>query len=193
MPSVSGPYGLVPAFHPNGLVRPVQIRLTKALMEATPTLFHDQPVALDPTGRLAQAANAADWCGVFYGVEYQDLTGRPIVQNTWTNGVLVRDLGNDSARVYFTRDPEIVYKIQASAAMGFDDIGEQAAFLNIANGNTTTGLSSASLDQSTVSSAQNMMKVHNIDPSPFNDWTDNFPDIQVQIARHQEVAAKAGF
>jgi len=193
MPSVSGPYGLKPIYHPNGLVRPVQLRLTKALMEATPTLYSGQPVAIDPTGRLAQAANGADWCGAFYGVEYQDLTGRPIVQPAWINGTLVRDLGNDSARVYFTRDPEMIYKIQASAAMAFDDIGEQAAFLNPTAGNTTTLLSSAALDQSTVATAQNMMKVYNIDPSPFNDWTDAFPDINVLIARHQEVALKAGF
>jgi len=193
MPSVSGPYGLVPTYHPDGLMRPHQIRLTKALAEATPTLYQNQPVAIDPTGRLAQAANAADWCGTFQGVEYQDLTGRPVVQPAWINGQLVRDLGNDSARFTFTRDPYIVYKIQGSAAMAFDDLGEQAAFLNIAAGNTTTLLSSAALDQSTVASGQNMMKIVNIDPSPFNDWTDAFPDVHVQVARHQEVAAKAGF
>lgn len=194
MGTINAPFGMRPIYHSSGYIRPATLKLNKTLSEATPTLFQYQPVAIDATGRLASAVNGSDFIGVFMGVEYTDITGRPALSNQWVNGTVVRDLGADSARFYFTRDPYIVYQIQASQAMAADDIGEQAAFLNATAGNTTTGLSTAAFDASTVSAAQNMLSVVSLDWDINNaDWTDAFPILQVRIARHQDVAIKAGY
>ena len=196
MPLLSAPWGLKPVrhFHGHSIV-PQVIRLTKALAEATPSMGRNSPVALDATGRLASAANAADWIGAFIGVEYVDnATGRPVLSNRWVNGSTVLDRGGDSARFTFTRDPFIIYEIWASAAMLADDLGEEAAFIagTIASFDATTGISTASLDVATLAATQNMMRVINIGQRIDNDWGDAFPIVEVMIARSQELAAKAG-
>lgn len=194
MTAVSTPFGIRPVWHPSGVIRPWCLPLSKTLMDALPTLKKGQPVQIDATGRLAAAANAADWCGVFFGAEYADLqTGRPTISNQWISGTVVLDQGNQSGRVYFTRDPEIVYEIQGSGTIPISAVGEQAAFANITAGSTVTGNSAAQLDVATLNTTQNMMKVMGISAYPDNDWGDAFTIVQVQIARHQEVALKAGF
>lgn len=194
MTATSTPFGLVPVKHPSGQVRPDMLRLTKVLVEATPTMFQNTPVQLDTSGRLALAANGSSYVGCFQGVEYTDLaTGRPVVANQWINGTTVKDNGADSARVYFTQDPEIWYRIQASAALTAAVVGDQLDFLNPTTGNTTTGLSSAQADTSTLkgAGAQGMMRIYELDYAPDNlDWTDAFPVIIVGIARHQFIADK---
>lgn len=196
MPLLSAPWGLKPVRHFHGHpIVPQVIRLTKALAEATPSMGRNGPVALDATGRLASAANAADWIGAFIGVEYVDnATGRPVLSNRWVSGSTVLDRGGDSARFTFTRDPFIVYEIWASAAMLADDFGEEAAFVagTINSFDATTGISTASLDVATLAAAQNMMRVINIGQRIDNDWGDAFPIVEVMIARSQELAAKAG-
>lgn len=193
MSLVSNPFGCRPVWHPNGTIRPYCLPLTKALMDALPTLKKNQAVQIDPTGRLAAAANAADWIGVFQGAEYTDLqSGRPTISNQWINGTLVKDLGNESGRVYFTRDPEIVYEIMGSGTIPISAVGEQAAFANIGAG-TADGFSQAQLDVATLAAAQNMMKVLSVARYPDNDWGDAFTIVNVQIARHQETALKLGY
>lgn len=194
MPTVATPFGFRPLYHPNGLIRPVMLKMTKALMEATPTLFQNSPCALDTSGRLAQAANGSDFIGSFQGVEYTDLaTGRPTISNQWVNGTTVKNLGADSARVYFTEDPEIIYELQGTAALAAAAVGDQLDFASIASGNSTTGLSTATADVATLKGAgvQGMLRIINLGFEPDNaDWTDAFPNIVVQIARHQFVSNK---
>lgn len=193
MPTVATPFGLRPVNHMSAnLVRPYWLKLTKALMEATPTLYQYQPCALDTSGRLAIAANGSSFCGVFEGVEYTDLaTGRPTISNQWQTGTTVKNVGADSARVYFTIDPNIVYEIQANAALTAAAEGDQLDFASISTGNSTTGLSQAVADSSTLKGAgvQGMLRIVNLALEPDNlDWADAFPNIFVMIARHQFVA-----
>lgn len=195
MTATSTPFGLVPVKHPSGSVRPDMLRLTKALAEATPTIFQNTPVQLDTSGRLALAANGSSYIGSFQGVEYTDLgSGRPVVANQWITGTTVKDNGADSARFYFTQDVEIWYRIQASAALTAAVVGDQLDFLNPGTGNTVTGLSTAQADTSTLkgAGAQGMMRIYELDYAPDNlDWTDAFPVIIVGIARHQFITDKA--
>lgn len=193
MVAAATPFGLRPVNHISAnLVRPFWLKLTKALMEATPTLFQYQPVALDTSGRLAAAANGSSFCGVFEGVEYTDLaSGRPVVANNWVTGTTVKNLGADSARVYFSVDQGIMYEVQANAALTAAAEGDQLDFANIGVGNSTTGLSQAVADTATLKGAgvQGMLRIMNLALEPDNlDWTDAFPNIFVMIARHQFVA-----
>lgn len=196
MPSTFTPFGLVPIRHPSGLVRPEVQRQTKALIEGTPTLRQYQPVAIDTDGSLTTvAANNVSMIGVFMGVEYTDLgTGRPAVANQWITGQTVKDLGLDSARVIFTRDPKIVYHIQANGPLTAAVLGEQLGIANFTDGNATTGLSGASADASGVGTGQDMFRILGLDWAiNVNGWDDLFPIIEVEIAQHQDVADKAGY
>jgi hypothetical protein len=194
MTATSAPFGMRPSNHPSGLARTVSIRCTKTLAEATPTLFQNQPIILDPSGRLAAAVATAGnlILGTFQGVEYTDLnSGRPITTNRWTNGSTVQDNGADSARFYFTRDSDIVYDIQANAAMAAEDLGELGGFSGT-SGNATTGFSTAVFDPTTLAAAADQLSVYDLLRLPDNEWTDLFPIIQVQIAQHQVTAVKLG-
>lgn len=196
MPSTFNPFGLVPIRHTSGQVRPEVQRQTKALIEATPTLRQYQPCAIQADGRLTTiAANNVSMIGVFMGVEYTDLaTGRPVVANQWVNGTTVKDLGIESARVAFTRDPGITYQIQANGPLTAAALGEQLGFANFTDGNSVTGLAATSADASTVGTAQDMLRIVGLDWAINNaGWDDLFPVIDVMIAQHQDVADKAGY
>ena len=191
MSGSSTPFGLQPLKHISGLVRPEVLKLTKALAEALPTTFQNTPVQLDTSGRLALAANGSSYVGVFQGIEYTDLaSGRPTIANQWQNGTTVKDFGNDSARVYFTVDPAIQYRVQANGSLAASSIGDQIDFTTISAGNTTTGLSSVQVDTATLKGAgvQGMARIVEIDWGVDNDWGDSFTVVVVQIARHQFVA-----
>ena len=192
MTAVSAPFGLRVARHFSGRIYATDLRLTKALAEATPTMYHGTPIQLDTSGRLALAANGADWLGMFVGVEYVDFaTGRPAVADAWINGQLVKDQGNDSARFYFYEDPELIYEIQAQAALAASAIGDQISFdANIAAGNATTLISTAGAATLAGAGVQGMMRIIDIARYVDNDWADAFPIIQVQVARSQFAAAK---
>lgn len=191
---VSAPFGLRPSQHYSGLARTNWIDTTKALAEATPTLFQNQPCLLDASGRLAAAAAGAGnlIIGCFQGVEYVDnATQRPVVSNRWVNGTTVADRGAQSARFYFTRNPDIIYDIQANAAMVAEDIAELGSIAGV-TGNATTGISTSALDVATLAAAADQLKVYNIFLDPANTWTDPFPIVQVLIAQHQEYPALLG-
>ena len=196
MSALSAPFGLRVPRHYSGRIYATDLRLTKALSEATPTMFQGTPVSIDTTGRLALAANGADFIGSFAGVEYTDLaTGRPTVTSAWINGTLVKDQGGDSARFYFYRDPDLIYEIQVTdGAKAYADIGAQINFdANIAAGNTTTLYSIAGAAGLQAAGVQGMLRIIDIARYVDNDWTDAFPILQVQVARHQDVALKVGY
>jgi hypothetical protein len=201
MATVFAPFGLRPLHHPDGQVRPFMLRQTKALMEATPTLFQNTPVAMDATGRLAVAAQTgADFIGTFQGVEYFNLAdGTPTALQTWVNGTTVQDFGNYSARVYFTRDPLIYYQIQSIGSLPISSPGEDIDFSVTAgslvtSGNSTTGQSATACTATPLTAGvQGQLRIMKIDESVDNDWGDAFTRIIVQVARHQDVANKVGF
>lgn len=194
MSATAGYFGLRPANHPSGVIRPNSLGMTKALIEATPTLRLNQPCAFHADGRLTTVgANNVDMIGVFQGVFYTDLaSGRPVVANQWVNGTLVKDMGAESATLYFTQDPTITYEIQANAALTAAVIGDQIGFGNFTTGNATTGISEVYADQATLAGAgnQSMLRIISVAPYVDNLLTDAFPIIQVQIARHQFVSNK---
>jgi hypothetical protein len=91
---------------------------------------------------------------------------------------------------YITRDPAIVYQIQANGSVAISNIGSQFDFGSITSGSTVVGLSTAVLDTASVvaSGGTAQMRVIGITPGPDNDWGDAFTIVQVQISEHQDVA-----
>lgn len=179
MPSTSAPFGLRPAFHPSGVIRPTEGSIVSGYGSG---ILQNQPVKIDADGYLAAAAIGDRFMGVFQGVEYTDANGRRQVSNQWITGQVATDIV-----AYYTRDPAIVYEIQSNAALNRNDTGEQFDFTTITAGSTTTGLSALMLD--VASSATNAsLQVLALAPVPGNAWGDTYTIVQVRISEHQLVA-----
>jgi hypothetical protein len=182
MPSTASPYGLVPANHPSGVVRPFAMSISTGY---STTLYQNQPVAIDSaSGNIVAAAVGAAFIGTFQGVEFTDTDGKRRVSNKWTASTAATDIV-----AYVTLDPSITYEIQSNAALAVTDIGSQYNTTAITNGNATTGLSSMALDVSTVTtSGVAQLRLIGIVPGPNNNWGDTYVDALVQISKHQNVA-----
>ena len=192
MPSVASPYGLIPVNHPSGVVRPFAMTITTGYAS---TIYQNSPVKIIPssTGEgtiaVATAGDASGFIGTFQGVEFTDSDGRRRVSNKWTASQAATDIV-----AYVTLDPSITYEIQSNAALAVADIGKQYDFTAPA-GNTTTGLSSQSLDVSSVvtDSGTAQLRLIGIVAGPDNNWGDTYVNALVQIVEHQNVATKNAY
>lgn len=189
MSSINAPFGLRPAFHPSGTIRPVAGTIT-TLYNAN--IFLGAPVGIIADGSIALAAAGgvlvAGACGCFQGVEYNPTaTGPRVVSNMWPANTAAVNIV-----AYFTQDQTIVYEIQCSGTLTQAAIGQQFDWTanTTASGNTVTGISNVALD--IASSAANAgLRVIGLTPGPDNAWGDAFPIVQVQLSEHQFVATVA--
>ena len=182
MSSTSAPFGLKPAFHPSGAVRPTAYSIVTGY--AT-TIYQYQPVKL-VDGQIEAAAVGDRFIGTFSGVEWTDSEGRRRVSNKWTASTAGTDIV-----AYATLDPAIVYTIQSNATMTAADIGAQYDF-TAASGNTTTGLSSQMLDVASLANNASL-RVIGLEPGTNSAWGDTYVIVQVQISEHQNVADVADY
>jgi hypothetical protein len=186
MPSTSAAFGLRPAFHPSGVVRPVAMTIESGY---NANILQFQPVLISSTGNIQAAGASTPFVGSFMGVEFTDTDGRRRVSNKWTAGTSATDI-----IAYVTTDPAIVYEIQANSSLVITDIGAQADFASVTAGSTTTGLSAAMLDAAQKTTSGNeILRIVNLGTEIDNAWGDAYTIVQVQISQHQFVADKAAF
>lgn len=192
MSSTSAPFGLRPSYHPSGVIRPVAGVITSGYAS---NIFSGSPVGEIADGSIALAAaggtGVGGACGVFQGCEYtpNNTTSR-VISNMWVGGAT--HIGDCIA--YYTKDPAIVYEIQANATMARSTVGSQYDWsTNDTNaGNTVTGLSNVTLN--VASNAANAgLRVVGLRKGPDNDWGDTYPVVEVQLSEHQTVATVAQF
>ena len=185
MSATSAPFGLRPSFHPSGLDRAVA--LPNGITSTYGTgILKGQPVALDTSGNIITATAGSAYQGAFAGQEYTDLNGRRIVSNQWIAGTSYQP---GSQVTYYYSDPNIVYDIQANGSLAQTSIGDQANFVNVTIGSTTTGLSQCMISTSLAgSSAVGDMRIIGLTPAVDNAWGDAFTVVQVQVSRSQFVA-----
>jgi hypothetical protein len=184
MPSTSAAFGLRPAFHPSGVVRPVAMTIESGY---NANILQFQPVLISSTGNIQAAGASTPFVGSFMGVEFTDTDGRRRVSNKWTASTSATDIV-----AYVTTDPAIVYEIQSDATLTIADIGSQMDFDSVTAGSTTTGLSAAMLDVASKTTSGNALcRVVNLQPDVNNAWGDAFVVVQVQISEHQFVADRA--
>lgn len=185
MPSTASPYGLIPANHPSGVVRPFAMTIRTGY---TSNIYQNSPVKIIPSstgeGTIAVADAGDSFIGTFQGVEFTDSDGRRRVSNKWTASQAATDIV-----AYVTIDQSITYEIQSNAALTVADIGKQYDFTAPA-GNTTTGLSSQALDVASVVSSGGTagLRLIGIVPGPDNNWGDTYVNALVQIVEHQNTA-----
>ena len=187
MSSTASPYGLAPVNHPSGVVRPFAMTI---LTGYATTIYQNQPVKIVPSstgeGTIAAAAVNDRFIGTFQGVEWTDSDGRRRVSNKWTGATAGTDIV-----AYVTIDQSITYQIQSNAALAVTDIGKQFDF-SAASGNTTTGLSSQTLDVASAA-ANAAVRLIGIVPGPDNAWGDTYVNALVQISEHQNTADVAAY
>jgi len=189
MPATLNAFGLEPIYHPSGLIR-AQV-FGDALPSGTNSGFYQyQPVALDTNGNIVPVTTtSSDFIGVFAGVSYTPTNnGRPVIQNSMP-AATAYTAGTMQVSVY--TDPNIIYRVQAAGSIAQTAIGDQAYLSNQTSGNSTVGISQATIN-STLAGAgvQGQVRIVALDPTSDNAWGDAFTTVQVQIARHQYVAVK---
>ena len=185
MSSTSAPFGLVPANHPSGVVRPFAMSI---LTGYATTIYANSPVKIISSstgeGTIALAAPGDSFIGTFQGVEFTDSDGKRRVSNKWTASTAATDIV-----AYVTIDQSITYEIQSNAALAVTDIGKQYDF-TAASGSTVTGLSSQMLDvaSAVTSGGTAGLRLIGIVPGPDNNWGDTYVNALVQIVEHQNTA-----
>lgn len=186
MATVSRPFGLRPAYSPQGTLRPNAYTIASAYGT---NILDGQPVKIGTNGTLEAAAIGERSIGTFCGVEYTNTQGRRVVDNKWVAGTTGTEIV-----AYATLDPSIVYEIQASGPINVADIGSQADFTTIGTGSVVTGLSAMMLDQATLTNSTNaQLRIIGIASGPNNAPGDAFTIVQVQIAEHQNVADRIAY
>lgn len=213
MSAIAAPFGLAPVLHPSGIVRPSVSGgpqpyggITIASGYAN-NIFLNAPVQVDfttPSGNLVlpSALGAAGAgaginriLGAFQGCEFTlTATGRRTVSNYWpANTVATTIVG------WATRDPWIIYEIQANGSVAATALGAQASITTngSANGNTTTGFSTVALDVVTGGSltqaSTNQLRIVGFSQRIDNLPGDAFTVVQVQISMHQDVANQVAY
>ena len=198
MSTVLNGYGLRPVYAQSHFADPRRYDFGIASGYAT-SLFQYQPVAVNASGQIVAASVAADFIGVFMGVTYFDATGIPHSYNQWISGTVVQT--GQPFWVWVNDDQYQIYQIQADGVLSSSSSspvnGAQLNFTasNIGTGNTVTGLSNATASAASLTtSGQGQLRITELAPSPAlngaNLWNDAYPEIRVQIARHQYVANK---
>lgn len=85
--------------------------------------------------------------GVFWGVEYISTLQGQLNRNWWTASTTVPT--GTTAWAYVYDDPDMLFEMQASAALDQNSIGTNAAIVQNA-GNTATGMSAITINAATI-------------------------------------------
>jgi hypothetical protein len=190
MSTTNAPFGLRPVYHPSGLVRTYQ--LANGIASAYGTrIYQNQAVKLVTGGTIEAAAAGDSFVGSFQGCQYTDsTTSKRIITNSWpASAAYVAG----SMVAVFTRDPEIIYEIQADGSVAQTAIGAMADLSNATAGNTTTGLSEETMSATIAAAgASAQLEIYDLAPLPDNAWGDTYTVVRVRINEHQERASVNG-
>lgn len=145
MATISAPYGAQPTSDSVGTIRPMRIPngITSGLAS---NIFKYQPVKMDPvTGTITPCTNTGGvpdpiW-GIFAGVEFTPLGGRPAESPFWPSGTVIDPTNNFFVYVWPAWIPSMRVLIQADGSVAQTALGQSFNFSNLSSGNTTTGLS----------------------------------------------------
>jgi len=176
MTATSAPFGLRPAKHPSGQVR-VEVG-TIATGYAT-TIYRNGPVKMLNDGTLGAAAAGDAFVGCLIGVEYKDSTGKPC-GGPWIASTAATDIV-----AYFTRDPDIIYEIQASGSITQTHVGNLVDLASAGAGSAALGTSTATADATSPDTASAQLQILGFMPGPANAPGDAYTVVQVRIAEHQ--------
>lgn len=188
MSLTASPFGFLCRKHPTGQSRANPYNIAAA----TAAIGYGDPVALDTNGQIVPATAGNDIIGIFAGVEYVDVTGKPSYSKNWPGALT----GATQIRAYVYDDPDNVYEVQVgSGGSGYvlAAIGAQA---NVVMGTpvAATGQSTSYLNATLIAAgSQGQFRVIGFGANgPYDATLNPFPEVLVQVAQHQYVANKVG-
>lgn len=181
----NAPFGLRAAYHPSADEHAAGFPIASGYGV---NIFKGDPVILATNGTVTAGTVAADLLGVFVGVEYTDITGKPSYSNFWPAGQTVQ--AGAPAQAFVVTDPTVVYEVQANGPVAVAAVGDQADMV-AGSGNVLTGQSTVTLNSTLAGvGIQAQFRIVGFGLMPDNLPGDAFTVVRVQIARHQFVANK---
>lgn len=200
MSSTYAPFGLRPATHISGTIRPWAGTIISGYAS---NIFQNAPVQISNTagtgtGGLIVAPAGDRAIGSFQGVEYTlTADGRRHVSNWWAASIVATDIV-----AYYTRDAWVTYEIQANGPISQLDVGNQADWtLNdgtTPTGDTVTGMSKVALDTATLVDGSGGVETAGLRIIGFSNYVDNaigdaYTIVLVEISEHQNVANQTAY
>lgn len=171
------PNGLVPLRHlTGGTIRASEYTIASGYATS---IFSGDPVVTVGTGKtIAQAAAGGNLLGVFAGVRYTDASGDTQFSPYWPASTTATNIV-----AYVFDDPDIVYEVQADAAVAAAGLG-LCYDIVVGTGSTVTGRSAVELDVgATAANAQlrTIGFVDRIDAATAS----AYPKLEVVIGEHE--------
>ena len=111
-------FGFVPSYHPTGLDRGIAYSIAAAY--ATP-IYKYGMCTLNTSGTITIAAVAADFLGVFNGVEWTDAQQKPNYSNFWPG----TQTGATNITAWVWSTPDTVFTVQADGSLTQAAVGDQ--------------------------------------------------------------------
>lgn len=193
MSSTSAPFGFRASFHPSGQMRPKAYTIASTYAA---NIFAGDPVKLVDAGTIQLGTSDGTrsgttdgilLLGIFAGVEYIDVTGKPTVSNFWPTGITATNI---VAWVY--DDPETLFDVQynnpSPGTTVQTAVGEECDWTVASpGGSTSTGLSNTLLTAIQATSGQ--FQITAFHGFPNDSLTDAYVTATVRINEHQYKAA----
>lgn len=149
MAATSTPYGAQPISDQTGIARPARLANGIANQYGS-NIFKYQPIKINPvTGTIVAVTNPggtpdALW-GLFEGVEFTPLGGRPAVSPFWAAGTNVDPTYDFLVYYWPLWIPGSRIQVQADGSVPQALLGASFNFTNLAAGSTATGLSNCTV------------------------------------------------
>lgn len=185
MSSALNPFGLVPILHPSGEANIRQVDGAIASGYASQINQYQPVMLLATTGTIAPCTASSDQItGAFLGCLFQVPGGRPTFSNYWPASTTLAS--NTTAIAYYTDDPNIIYRIQATGALTATSVGHSLVLSNFTATNGL-GFSAATLNSGTTATAggTGQVQVYGVDLDPGNAWNDTYTIVRVKLANSQ--------
>lgn len=192
MSSALNPFGLMPALHQSGTIRPSAYPGTIDSGYGS-NIFLGSAVAQVADGSLNIVGVTGSIIGAFQGVEYTPTGGgRRVVSNWWPSGTTYTATPTQPMFAWYTSDPWMTYLMQGDGSIAQSNLGNVGPITAEA-GNTTTGFSTQALHAASLANTgNNQIQVVGLWQDINNAWGDAFTVVEVQIAEHQYVANRTG-
>jgi hypothetical protein len=143
MANVASPYGFTPISDQVG-VSPRRVRIPNGIVSGQAgNIFMGTPVTINPaTGTLLPVtANTQRIFGIFSGVEYTPVGGRPTESPFWAAGTVWDPTYDFFAWIFPAWMPSTRFQVQADGSVTQGELGSGFNITNFAAGNTFTGVS----------------------------------------------------
>lgn len=185
MATTASAYGLRPSKKIGGEPWNHGMTTYKIASDYGTNIFKGDLVKMVTTGYIEKATNTSDapangFLGVFMGCSYVD-TDMGLVFKDWYNASDVAVVAN----AFVVDDPDVLFEIQASAAVTIAGLGAKAHLVQ-GSGSTSTGVSGVTLDAANINTTNTfpLAIVDAVDRPGVSTIGDTYTDLLVRINIH---------